>query len=422
MISVSGVSMRFGSKVLFEDVTTTFSSGRRYGLTGPNGAGKSTFMKLLTGELDPQQGTVVLPAKLGVLRQDQYAFDGFRVSDTVVMGNRRLWDAGASYAHAQPTLQWQTHMTYAAFALGVSQSFYYPAYSAFLPRILPPDQLLAANGLEGAVRPTFAQALGPALGGIIVGAFMPAAGAAVIAAAYGIALVLLVFVRPEPPLEHPDGVEPEKPGFWHDLADGVRFTVKTPWLLWTLLFAALLLLVIMGPIEVLIPLITDQRFENSEQAYGFLLASFGIGGAIGSLAVSSWRLPRRYLTIMMLAWGVGCLPLAIFGFVDAFWVMAGALAIVGFTFSAGSVIWGTLLQRRVPLTMLGRVSSLDFFVSISLMPVSIAIVGPIATVVPIPVIFLVAGLLPPLLALGGILAGRMWRDEIANPLDTTDER
>ena len=61
MISVSGVSMRFGSKVLFEDVTTTFSAGRRYGLTGPNGAGKSTFMKLLTGELPPQQGTVVAP-------------------------------------------------------------------------------------------------------------------------------------------------------------------------------------------------------------------------------------------------------------------------------------------------------------------------------------------------------------------------
>src|SRR5262245_5172011 len=93
MISVSGVSMRYGSKTLFEDVTTTFSSGRRYGLTGPNGAGKSTFMKLLTGELEPQQGSVVRPAKLGVLRQDQYAFDSFRVIDTVVMGNRRLWDA-----------------------------------------------------------------------------------------------------------------------------------------------------------------------------------------------------------------------------------------------------------------------------------------------------------------------------------------
>jgi ATPase subunit of ABC transporter with duplicated ATPase domains len=93
MITVSGVSMRFGSKILFEDVTTTFSVGNRYGLTGPNGAGKSTFMKLLTGEIDPQRGTVSRPRKLGVLRQDHYAFDGFRVIDTVIMGNRRLWNA-----------------------------------------------------------------------------------------------------------------------------------------------------------------------------------------------------------------------------------------------------------------------------------------------------------------------------------------
>jgi len=106
MISVQGVSMRFGSKVLFEDVTTTFSKGRRYGLTGPNGSGKSTFMKLLTGESLPQKGTVVRPDKLGVLRQDQFAFDEFRVVDTVIMGNRRLWDAlqAREVLYAKPDL------------------------------------------------------------------------------------------------------------------------------------------------------------------------------------------------------------------------------------------------------------------------------------------------------------------------------
>ncbi|MGC9291713.1 MAG: ABC-F family ATP-binding cassette domain-containing protein [Acidobacteriaceae bacterium] len=93
MISVSNVSMRYGAKVLFEDVSTTFTPGRRYGLTGPNGAGKTTFMKILTGELPPQKGTVVRPKKLGVLRQDQYAFDAHRVIDTVIMGNQALWAA-----------------------------------------------------------------------------------------------------------------------------------------------------------------------------------------------------------------------------------------------------------------------------------------------------------------------------------------
>jgi ATPase subunit of ABC transporter with duplicated ATPase domains len=85
--------MRYGAKVLFDEVSTAFTPGKRYGLTGPNGAGKSTFMKLLTGELEPQKGTVVRPRKLGVLSQDQFAFDAYRVIDTVIMGNKRLWAA-----------------------------------------------------------------------------------------------------------------------------------------------------------------------------------------------------------------------------------------------------------------------------------------------------------------------------------------
>src|ERR1035437_31348 len=93
MISVSNVTMRYGQKLLFEDVSVTFTSGRRYGLTGPNGSGKSTFMKVLTGEIDAQKGNVVRPKKLGVLSQDQYAFDAFRVIDTVIMGNKPLWAA-----------------------------------------------------------------------------------------------------------------------------------------------------------------------------------------------------------------------------------------------------------------------------------------------------------------------------------------
>src|SRR6476620_6905089 len=93
MISVSNVSMRYGAKVLFDEVSTAFTPGKRYGLTGPNGAGKTTFMNLLSGELEPQKGSVVRPKKLSVLSQNQFAFDQYRVIDTVIMGNKRLWAA-----------------------------------------------------------------------------------------------------------------------------------------------------------------------------------------------------------------------------------------------------------------------------------------------------------------------------------------
>ena len=85
--------MRYGAKILFEDVSVSFQTGRRYALTGPNGAGKSTLMKILTGELEPQKGSVTRPKKLGVLKQDQFAYEGHRVLDVVMMGNSRLWAA-----------------------------------------------------------------------------------------------------------------------------------------------------------------------------------------------------------------------------------------------------------------------------------------------------------------------------------------
>jgi ATPase subunit of ABC transporter with duplicated ATPase domains len=104
MISVNNVSMRYGARVLFDDVTCTFMAARRYAISGPNGAGKSTLMKILTGEIEPTQGNVTRPKKLGVLRQDQFAFDDFRVIDTVIMGNAALWETleEREALHARP--------------------------------------------------------------------------------------------------------------------------------------------------------------------------------------------------------------------------------------------------------------------------------------------------------------------------------
>lgn len=94
MITVNNVTKAYATNVLFENVTVTFNKGNRYGLTGPNGAGKSTFMKILTGEYEPtNKGTVSRPRKVGVLSQDQFAFDDKRIIDTVIMGNKALWAA-----------------------------------------------------------------------------------------------------------------------------------------------------------------------------------------------------------------------------------------------------------------------------------------------------------------------------------------
>lgn len=313
------------------------------------------------------------------------------------------------------------HLAIVAFVLGAGAGFFFPAYSAILPRILPPAQLLAANGLEGAIRPALQQAAGPAAAGVIVAAVLaPSHAAWGVVAAHGIALVLLLFVRPEPPAapgevrETPEGVR----GVLHDLREAVVFTVRTPWLLWTLLFATGWVLVFVGPEEVLLPFVTRDRIGEDPRLFGFLLAIYGVGGVLGSIVVSSMRLPRRYLTVMMGVWGVSTLPFAIVGITHQYWLMALCLFLVGFGFSYGNVIWGTLLQRRVPRHMLGRVSSLDFFVSLALMPLSMALAGPLAEVVPIETIFIAAGVIPLFLGAIAYVVARMPSDEIAHPLDT----
>ncbi|MFF2314949.1 MFS transporter [Arthrobacter sp. NPDC058097] len=316
------------------------------------------------------------------------------------------------------------HLVAGAFVLGVGAAFFFPAYSAILPRILPPEDLLAANGMEGTLRPTLQQAAGPAVAGIVVAALSPSHAVTGVAVCHLLAFTVLNFLG-QHALEAPgsrgakDGTAstPAKTSFFADLREGVSYTVRTPWLLWTLLWACISVLFLIGPIEVLLPFVTRDQLGGDSRMFGFLLAVMGVGSAVASLVTASVRLPRRYLTVMMVCWGAGTLPLAAVGLMDSFWLLALALFIFGATGSVGMVIWGTLLQRRVPPHLLGRVSSLDFFVSLALMPVSMALAGPAAAVLPIWLIFLIAGGVCPVMAVVALLVARMSADEIAHPLE-----
>jgi MFS family permease len=327
------------------------------------------------------------------------------------------------------------HLAVGSFVLGVGAAFFFPAYSAILPRILPAQDLLAANGMEGTMRPILQQAAGPAVAGVLVAALSPSHAVTGVAGCHLLAFIILNFLGRHA-LEAPvNGAEesgshgtgsgtherPARTSFFHDLREGVSYTIRTPWLLWTLLWACVSVLFLIGPIEVLMPFVVRDQLGGDSRMFGFLLAVMGVGGAIGSLVTASLKLPRRYLTVMMVCWGAGSLPLAAVGILDSFWTIAAAMFIFGATGSVGMVIWGTLLQRRVPGHLLGRVSSLDFFVSLALMPVSMALAGPAAEVFPIWAIFLFAGGVCPVLAVIAMIAARMPQDVLAPPLHPAPE-
>ncbi|MGY1747163.1 MFS transporter [Blastococcus sp. SYSU D00695] len=303
------------------------------------------------------------------------------------------------------------HLGVVSALTGIAMGLYYPAYSALVPSLVPAHELLAANGLEGMVRPLLAQAAGPAAAGFLVAATSP--GVALAATAVSAALAA-VTARALPAL--PVRRERGETGLLADVREGFGYMARTPWLLSTLLFAAGLVLVFIGPFEVLVPYVVTDAGGGAAQ-HAWVLAAFGVGGALGSVAVASLRLPRRYLTVMIGLWGVGCMPMVVFGFSPSLWFMVPAGAVMGATFQAGTVIWGTLLQRRVPPALLGRVSSLDFFTSMSLMPLSMALAGTVSEAIGLTATFLLAGLAPPVMAAVALLAARLRADELAHPLD-----
>ncbi len=109
MLSVQNVTLSFGKRVLFDEVNLNFTKGNCYGVIGANGAGKSTFLKILSGEIEPNKGSVSISPgeRMSVLKQDQFAFDDYSVLDTVIMGNAPLWavsqERDAIYAKADFT-------------------------------------------------------------------------------------------------------------------------------------------------------------------------------------------------------------------------------------------------------------------------------------------------------------------------------
>lgn len=352
---------------------------------------------------------VILPALLGGVVADRVPQKlillGVAAIEMLCMG------AVALLSLSDRTELWQLGVV--GFLIGAAMAFYYPAYSAWLPALVPEEDLLQVNGFEGMIRPTIGQAVGPAVAGAVVGAASPGAALSIAALSSLAGLLALTTVPQTPVRRETDGTPAS---VLHDLREGFAYMWRTPWLLATLLFASVMVFVMMGPLEVLVPFLIKDRLDGGPGDHAKVLAAFGIGGAVGSLVMASRRMPRRYLTWMNLMWGFGALPFVAMGFATEIWQVVASALVLGILFSAPMVIWGTLLQRRVPPHLLGRVASLDFFVSISLMPVSMAISGPVSEAIGLRTTFLIAGTVPAIAAAVAIVAAKLPQDEIAHPL------
>jgi MFS family permease len=195
-----------------------------------------------------------------------------------------------------------------------------------------------------------------------------------------------------------------------DFAEAWRYVRENAWLWVTLASAALALLASYGPLEVLLPYVIKNDLEESADTFGFVLGAGGLGAICAAAVMGRRAAPRRPVTLMFMSWALMTLLTGAFAFATSAPQMY-LIAFVAFGANAiGMVIWNTLMHTLVPGELLGRVSSLDWFVSIGLIPVSFALTGPIAELAGAQATLVGAGLLGTVGMLGLFFAVPAVRD------------
>ncbi len=259
---------------------------------------------------------------------------------------------------------------------GAGEALFAPAFQAIVPDIVPTEHLVQANSLDMLMRPLGAQLVGPALGGLLVAAFGTGTAFAIDAATFGISAVCLLLMRrrPLPLREDPMSVR----GAFADIAEGFRFARSERWLWTSLLAAALSLLLFFGPAQVLLPFVIKNDLDGGSGAYGLALAFVGVGSVAAALVMGQRPLPRRPIAVMYGAWVVAMVCVGLWGLTQEVWQIFVISILRGAGISVGLVVWMTLIHTRIPRHLLGRVSSVDWMLSMSLIPVSFAATGPVA--------------------------------------------
>jgi MFS family permease len=255
---------------------------------------------------------------------------------------------------------------------GIGQALFQPAFSAVVPDVVPRDQLLQANAVRELMEPIGLRFAGPALGGFLIAVFGVGEAFVVDAATFGVSALAVSLMSPQPPAREETG------GMRSDLMEGFAYVRAHAWLWATLAGAALFLLVTYGPMEVLLPYIIKNELGGDAATFGTVLAVGGLGSITAAVVLSITGLPRRHVTFMWSAWTVGVVMDVGLALAGAAWQMC-VLAFFSFGLAtAGLLTWSMLMYTLVPGEMLGRVSSLDWFISIGLTPLSFALTGPIA--------------------------------------------
>jgi MFS family permease len=298
----------------------------------------------------------------------------------------------------------------------VGTALFQPASISLLPQVVPQDRRPQANGLMRLAGALAVRLIGPALGGAVVGAF--GAGTAFIADAatfvVSLALLLMVSAYPAP--------ERAAKSLVADVKEGLGFVRRQAWLTASLAAASIGLLCYEGPTAILLPFLIKNHFGGDASDLGFVLSAGGVGAVLAALLISHFGLPRRRMLLMYVLWTILASSVLLYALAGSIWQLAVVCFLAIGSMIGGEVIWTTLLQDHVPHELLGRVASLDTVVSFSLVPVSMALTGPIAAAAGARPTMLVAGAIGVSCVAGLFLTRTSLRHFDSGPLDIESGR
>ncbi len=284
------------------------------------------------------------------------------------------------------------HVVALAAIYSVGTAFFAPAFDAVVPEILPEDSLAQANSLDQFVRPIALRLAGPAIGGLLIANLGAGVAFALDACSFAVSAFALLAMASRPRPESSPSASVTR-----ELRTGFSYVLRRPWLWATLASAAIAYLLFMGPTEVLVPFVVKNELHGSAADLGLVFAAGGIGSIACAVGLAQRGLPRREITFMYVFWTLATFAVAGYGLAHQLWgLMLASLAFNALE-TAGTIIWATAKQRHVPASLLGRVSSLDWLISIGLMPLSFALTGPVSAAIGAQNTLIAAG------AIGGIV-------------------
>ncbi|MFF9899243.1 MFS transporter [Streptomyces longispororuber] len=259
------------------------------------------------------------------------------------------------------------------FLVGSGEAFFRPAYGGLVPSLVPEDRLLSANVWRGSME-SAAAVVGPALGGVLVATADTRTAFAVNAATFAVSLLCVLAVT-EPPMDRAG----KRASIAQEIREGLAAVRRVRWVSALLVMTAVQTMLVVAAHMVLLPVITQEEFSGPS-TYGLVIAMFSLSGFVGTIVVGRIRLKRPGTSAMVFNALFTVVPLVLLTPFSLWWVVAGYM-LAGFAMMPFNTLLHTALQRQFAPSILGRVSSVDWLCSLALLPLGLAVIGPLADTV-----------------------------------------